>query len=256
VTGSPLELYAASFLARHIRDPAGGRAVLDGPGLWGVGPAGDEQTIRLLVADDRAYDRVAAEVPAARHGSVSVFEAATRCDALLRARAGWQANRPSTGMVCRDVVSVPDALLPDGLALRAVSRVASDPAHGVPLDAAAAVAVASDPGLTEPLEVFGAFLRSLPPSVRLLAAVDEGGVPRATSGYDAFGEEARVFFVNTAPGWRGRGIARAMTAAALRAAARSGARRAALDATDVAVSLYRRLGFEVAGRLTRYVPAT
>jgi GNAT superfamily N-acetyltransferase len=155
-------------------------------------------------------------------------------------------------MVCRDVDCVPAVALPEGLMFRPVERLA--PLEGsVPLVDAAAVAVAADSDIVDTPVVFARFLESLPGSVRLFAAIDEGGVVRATSGCDVFGEHTRVLFVNTDPRWRGRGIGGAMTAAALQAAARSGAQRAYLDATDVAVSLYRRLGFEAAGRSMRYV---
>ena len=142
--------------------------------------------------------------------------------------------------------------LPDGLALRHVKRLGNEVPDAVPLEEAVALVIASDPGLTELPETFAGFLRGLPSSVQLLAAVDEQGVARATSGCDVFGEYARLFFVNTEPAWRRRGIGRTMTAQALRAAASSGARRAVLDSTDAGVSVYSGLGFEVAGRLTRY----
>jgi ribosomal protein S18 acetylase RimI-like enzyme len=154
-------------------------------------------------------------------------------------------------MVLRDIHAVSIATLPDGLILRPVKRLACE-SGAVPLQAAAAVAIASDPGITQPADEFAEFLRALPSAVRLFAAVDEWGIPRATSGCDVFGEYARIFFVNTEPGWRRRGIGRAMTVEALRAAAASGARRAILDATDGGASVYLQLGFEDAGRLTRY----
>jgi ribosomal protein S18 acetylase RimI-like enzyme len=64
-----------------------------------------------------------------------------------------------------------------------------------------------------------------------------------------------VMFVNTAPDWRGRGIGRAMTAAALAAAQEDGARHACLDATDAGLSIYLQLGFEVVTRTTRFFRA-
>jgi ribosomal protein S18 acetylase RimI-like enzyme len=59
--------------------------------------------------------------------------------------------------------------------------------------------------------------------------------------------------VNTDPGRRGRGIGQAMTAQALSAARRAGARFAALDASDAGRSIYLRLGFDVVGMLTRFI---
>jgi ribosomal protein S18 acetylase RimI-like enzyme len=88
--------------------------------------------------------------------------------------------------------------------------------------------------------------------VRLFAAVDKRGVVRATSGCDVFGDDARLFFINTEPGSRRRGIGGAMTVEAMRAAASAGARQAFLDATSDGASVYVRLGFAVAGKLTRY----
>ncbi|HUX71888.1 MAG TPA: GNAT family N-acetyltransferase [Cellulomonadaceae bacterium] len=71
----------------------------------------------------------------------------------------------------------------------------------------------------------------------------------ATSGFGAFGAHATVFFVNTHPSWRRRGIGRAMTATALRSASLAGASQASLDAADAAVC--SRLGFEVVARATQ-----
>jgi predicted GNAT family acetyltransferase len=159
-------------------------------------------------------------------------------------------------MVLRRVQVAANATLPDGLVLRPVHRLASEAPNGVALRDAVAVAIASDPGIAEPADEFARFLTGLPTSVRLFAAVDDAGVARATSGCQVFGEYARVFFVNTEPSWRHRGIGRAMTAEALRAAAASGARHAFLHATDDGASVYMRLGFELAGRLTRYSRAS
>jgi ribosomal protein S18 acetylase RimI-like enzyme len=77
-------------------------------------------------------------------------------------------------------------------------------------------------------------------------------VVRATCGCDVVGMAASVMFVNTDPAWRGRGIGRAMTAFALRAAKERGARHACLDATAAGVSIYQRLGFEVVTPTTRF----
>ena len=77
---------------------------------------------------------------------------------------------------------------------------------------------------------------------------------RATSGSGVFDEYATVIFVtHLIPDWRGRGIGQAMTAEALRAAQRGGARQAALDASDPGRLLYLRLGFKNAGTLTRFM---
>jgi ribosomal protein S18 acetylase RimI-like enzyme len=232
---TPVDLYGAAFAARQARHRT------------------SDEAVRLLVVDDRAYARVASEVRPERHGVVSVFETAPTCDEFMRGSRGWRAERPSTAMVRRDLHVLPAVALPDGLELRPVSRVASETSAAVALGDAVAVALASDPGITESAAgEFARFLSSLGPSTRLFAAVDEAGVARATAGHEVFGEYVHVFFVNTEPDWRRRGIASAMTVQALAAAASAGARRAVLDATDTGISVYLRLGFEVAGRLTRY----
>jgi ribosomal protein S18 acetylase RimI-like enzyme len=251
VLGTAVELYGAAFVERYRHQSEGDPVPLSEPGVCGVVSADEERIVHLLVFDDRGYSRLATEVAGARQGAARVFERASRCDALMRGQAGWKADRPATAMVLRDIRAASTAAPPDGLIVRPVNRLASDEG-AVSLEAAAGVAIASDPGIADPADRFAGFLRSLPSSVRLFAAVDEQGVPRATSGCEVFGEYARIFFVNTEPDWRRRGIARAMTAEALRAAAGSGARRAILDSTDGGKSVYLRLGFEVVGRLTRY----
>lgn len=251
VVDAAIDLYRAAFVARQSHELDADPIAPIAPGMRGFVRPDGERVIRLLVTDDRCYGRLTKEVTAAR-GEVTVFERASRCDEFLRGRSGWKADRPATAMVLRNIEVVANATLPDGLVLRPVNRLASEAPNAVPLQDAVAVAIASDPGITEPADEFARFLIGLPSSVRLFAAVDDAGVARATSGFDVFGEYARVFFVNTAPGRRHRGIGHAMTVGALRAAASSGARRAFLHATDDGASVYMRIGFEAAGRLTRY----
>ena len=250
-----LDLYCAGFVARHSRGSDGHPAPLVQPGLCAVVGAHEEGTIRLLAIDDRAYDQFTTLVRTSRQGVVNVFDTAPRCDHLMRGQPGWTAERPSTAMVWRNLRAIPAVLLPGGLVLRPVNRLASEATDAVPLNDAVEVAIASDPGITGTADEFEGFLRALPSSVQLFAAVGKGGVARATSGCDVFGDYARVFFVNTEAGWRRRGVGAAMTASALRAAASSGARTAFLDATADGASLYVRLGFETAGRITRYFRA-
>ncbi|MBK5308192.1 MAG: GNAT family N-acetyltransferase [Frankiaceae bacterium] len=88
------------------------------------------------------------------------------------------------------------------------------------------------------------------PGVTLVAAVDAGGSCIATAGTRVVGRSALVSAVATIPEFRGRGIAAALTTAALRAARDAGARRAFLDASNGA-SVYARLGFAPIGRVTR-----
>jgi predicted acetyltransferase len=83
--------------------------------------------------------------------------------------------------------------------------------------------------------------------------VDDGGVVRATAAAASWGRTAGVFFVNTDPAWRGRGVGTVMTAAALRSASDAGAQRAYLDASALGLSIYQRLGFASVGAVTQYV---
>ena len=142
--------------------------------------------------------------------------------------------------------------LPNELTLRPVRRLSGDAPDGVPLEDAIAVAALAAPALDEPSAPLAAYLRSLPPAFRLLAAVGEDGAVRATSGFGLFGSQTNVIFVNTDPGWQLRGVGRAMTAAALRAAQDAGGRQAYLDASNAGLSIYHRLGFETVARMTQF----
>ncbi len=155
-------------------------------------------------------------------------------------------------MVCPDLRTVPEPSLPTGLSLRPVRRTPEDPLDGVSLfDAVTAAAKAAPLGQTSVDELV-AYLASLPEGCRILAALDDEGVVRGTSASRTSVDDAYVFFVNTDPGWRRRGVGLAMTAAALGSAANAGARRASLDASGLGVPLYRRLGFAAVTELTQY----
>lgn len=203
------------------------------------------------MTDDRGYETLAALLPQAREGMINVFAAAERCTGLIDADPSWRAQT-ATAMVCGDLRIVPTLALPSGLSLRSVRRLAGDAPDGVSLEDAAAAAMRADSRIDSKPEAFAAYLRALPAAIRLFAAVDRDGTVRATSGSGVFGMEASVMFVNTDPDWRGRGIARAMTSAALRVARDSGAQRACLDATGAGLRIYQRLEFEAVTRTTRF----
>ena len=71
----------------------------------------------------------------------------------------------------------------------------------------------------------------------------EGDTPLATTSVLVDGDLAGIYFVATMPEARGRGIGAAVTRAAMRYARDVGATRAALQSSEVAVSVYRSLGF-------------
>lgn len=250
----PIEVYVAAFAARCDATGRPADRVVNEPGLQGLVPSSARSSTRLLVTDDHAYDALDAVLPGARTGTISVLATAPRCTQLLMRRDGWQ-PKPVTTMVNRDLRNVPEEPLPSGLTVRPVRRLVDDPSGDVPLSDAVAAVRLANPSRDDDPDALADYLRSLPPTTRLFGAVDDAGAVRATSGCVTFGTFATVFFVNTHPGWRRRGIGRAMTATALRSADHSGALQASLDAADAAIATYSRLGFEVVARATQFFRA-
>ena len=78
------------------------------------------------------------------------------------------------------------------------------------------------------------------------------GTPVATTSLCLGGEIGGIFHVVTLPDARGRGVGAAVTAAALRLAASAGCRYAALQSSEMAVSVYGSIGFEVCCDLELY----
>jgi GNAT superfamily N-acetyltransferase len=243
-------VYVAAFVARCGVIRPISQPTINEPGVLGLLPSTAHPVARLLVTDDRAYDVLASLLPDARAGVINIFAGAARCAGLVHGLHTWRPEA-TTALICRDLDAVPAAPLPSELRFRPVRRLLDDAHDGVPLEDAAAAARLADPGIDDP-DAFVSYLRTLPAATRLFAAVDPDCVVRATAGCGAFGTVASVMFVNTDPDWRGRGIGRAMTAAALRTARGEGARRACLDATDAGLSIYQRLGFEAVTRTTRF----
>jgi GNAT superfamily N-acetyltransferase len=245
------DAYAAAFDARCAAAEGPGTRRVDARGICGLVPVDGQSPTQLLVLDDRAFDALSAVLPLASAGTVRIHEAAGRSAELLRRDPTWT-PRAVTAMVCQDLRAVPEPPLPTGLTLRPVCRVAGDPADGVPLTDAVAAAGRAAPAGEISTGALVTYLRSLPGGPRLLAAVDDDGTVRGTSASRTFLSEAYVFFVNTDPGWRRRGVGLSMTAAALRCAMESGATRASLDASGPGVPLYRRLGFTAVGQITQF----
>jgi len=249
-----VEDYVLGFRDRVRAMHQPGQEILDEPGIVAlIGRGGDALDGRVLVTDDRACDLLTRRLPRLFARVTYVFDAADGCRRLLSDVGGYRAVR-CTAMVCDALDAIPELALPAGLSLRGVSMHAGDGGR-VALVEAALAAVRSDPTMapTSNLEDFVDYLRSVP-STRYLAAVDDEGIVRATAAAATWGSTAGVFFVNTDPGWRGRGVGTAMTAAALRKAAAGGADRACLDATTLGLSIYLRLGFESVGGITQFVP--
>ena len=252
--GPTFDAYAAAFEARCAATEGPRSRRVDGAGIHGLVPVGAKSPTELLVLDDRAFDVLSALLPLASAGTVRVHEAARRCAELIREDVRWT-PKTVTAMVRADLGAVPEPPLPAGLTIRPVCRVAEDPPVGVPLaDAVAAAERAVPSGEVSPAALVP-YLRSLPGGPRLFAAVDDEAVVRGTSGSRTFFSDAYVFFVNTDPGWRRRGIGLSMTATALRSASEAGAARASLDASGPGIPLYRRLGFTDVAQITQFSPA-
>jgi hypothetical protein len=245
------DAYTEAFDARCATVDGPGTRHVDGLGIRGLVAVDGVSRSQLLVLDDRAFDVLAAVLPLAKAGTVRVHQAAGRYAELLRQDPTWT-PKEVTAMVCSDLRAVPEPMVPEGLTLRPVRRVRNDPPDGVPLTEAVAAAGRAGPEGEVSTTALLAHLSSLPDGPRLFAAVDGDGAVCGTSGSQTFFSVAYVFFVNTVPEWRRRGVGLSMTAAALRSALNSGATRASLDASGAGIPLYRRLGFTAAAKITQF----
>jgi GNAT superfamily N-acetyltransferase len=248
-----VDRYVAGFRDRALTTQQPGQELIDEPGVVGlVGRTTGTLDGRVLVTDDRALDVLTARLPALSASIVRVFRDAASCHRLMSESERYRPTR-CAAMVCDDLDAIPDLPLAAGLSLRPISTGPGDNG-GVPLADAAVAALRSDVAMapTTDLHDFLDYLRSIPNS-RYLAAVDDHGVVRATAASANWHSTTGVYFVNTDPEWRGRGVGTAMTATALRAAAAAGARLACLDASAMGLSIYLRLGFEQVGAITQFV---
>lgn len=242
-------VYAASFGRQMaaVIDPRG--QLLDEPGLVGLSRDGGRR-VSLLVLDDRALPGLHRVLRGGPSGVISVLDSALQTREMLGATGGWSAKAVEL-MVSRDLAGTPTVALPDGLKLDRVA-IDSDGSQCDPdLLSAARLLVRADPTVTQSAETLARYIRHLSPPPSMLAAVDAHEAVRAIAGYRVIGLDATVLLVNTDPAWRRRGVGRAMTAAALRAASGAGAASACLSAREAGASIYRSLGFETAGRATQ-----
>lgn len=222
---------------------------LDEPGLLGLSRDGGRR-VSLLVLDDRALPGLHRVLRGGPSGVISVLDAALRSREMLGAAGGWSAKAVEL-MVSRDLAGTPTVALPAGLKLNRVGIESDGSQSAADLLSAARLVVRADPTVSESAEALATYLRHLSPPPSMLAAVDAHKAVRATAGYRVTGPDATVLLVNTDPAWRRRGVGRAMTAAALQAAAAAGAASACLSAREAGASIYRSLGFETAGRATQ-----
>jgi GNAT superfamily N-acetyltransferase len=247
-----VEVYRSSFARRSAAMSMPDEAVINQPGICGVLALSQKPGGRLLITDDRAVPHLQTLLPAVPARIITVFAEAVRCRELIEQAARWN-GEDATAMICRDLTEVPVLPPPAGLTIRPIFRAPGDPVDGVSLEHAAQACLQADPQTADrPLPGFIAFLQSLPPSTRLLAAVDDQNIVRATAGSSALGPDANAYFVSTDSQWRHRGVATAMTSAALVWAREAGARQACLDASEAGLSIYLRLGFEAVATLTLF----
>ncbi|HEY0869877.1 MAG TPA: GNAT family N-acetyltransferase [Acidothermaceae bacterium] len=243
-----VETYRRSFARRSAAMAEADQTALDQPGICGVLGSAQFPGGRVLITDDRAVPTLEALLPDLLVGILNVFEDASRCRELIEQAGRWS-GQEAMAMICPDLHTVPVLAVPAGLTIRTVRRSQTDAADGIPLEEAARACLAAEPDAgSDELPGFVEFLWSLPPTTRLLAAVDDQNVVRATSGSSAFGVEANAYFVSTDEHWRGRGIATAMTASALAWAREAGASQASLDSSQAGLSIYLRLGFQPVSR--------
>ena len=203
VVSSRVLLYRGSFARRTAAVVAADLTRVDQPGLYGIYGTVEHPGGRVLITDDRAAALLEALIPNLYPLVVNVFRAAVHCTEMVRQAARWH-GEPATSMIfCRDLSSAPTTLtLPAGPSVRRVRR--------VPLEDAARAGLDADPQMAGvPLAGFLDYLRSIPHTTQLLAAVDAQGVVRATAGCSVFDADANTFFVNTDPMWRKQGVATA-----------------------------------------------
>ncbi|NUW44382.1 GNAT family N-acetyltransferase [Nonomuraea rhodomycinica] len=164
--------------------------------------------------------------------------------------AGFAAEPEETLLAAEAAAMAAEPLLPDGVALLPVE----DPA-GIDLLVRAHEDAfgMSLPGLRERLV---RRLAERPESmVAVVAMAGDRPVSGARLDLDPDTEFAGLFGGGTAPGWRGRGVYRALVAHRARVAVERGYRYLHVDASDESRPILLRLGFEPLGTTTPYVRA-
>lgn len=254
---SAQQFYIDSFIDTGITLGADPQHQAQAPGAYGwlTEPDSPGSPGRLLIVDDSAEAWLREHEQLLATCAVTLAAAAPRCTAVLEALE--HVREDAEAMIYRDLGAIPAFELPDGLTALPVRRAGEDlPAGSVPLETAAAACVAAGgapPGM-DSSQLAELLQHGLPAASSVIAAVGDHDVVRGTAAGTAIGTHCAVMFVSTDPAWRGRGVATAMTARVLRAAASTGARTACLEATLAGRSIYRWLGFEDAGPVAVFIP--
>jgi len=251
-----IEAIRADQLAARITDPEiPVEAHLDPDVSWAVAPIAD--TFRNVVLDARFEardaDRRIAEIKAGYAGVESGFVwwvAPSDTPADLGARLGTagltlEGNAPA---MAADLADVPlDEPLPEGLEIVPVTDEATL-AEFLTIVEADWLEWTGGEKTDIQRQTLEAFAREIPRRfpdepvpLRWVGRAD--GMPVATSRVSLGGGAAGLYAILTLGSHRGRGFGRALTLAALRAAAGIGYRIAVLQSSDLGYGIYRKLGF-------------
>lgn len=251
-----IEAIEADGIAARILDPEiPVEAHLDGDVAWAVAPIAD--TFRNVVLGARFAaadaDRRIAEVIAGYAGADTGFvwwvsPQDTPVDLGLRLGAAGLTLEGNAPAMAANLADVPlDEAPPEGLEIVPVTDAGTLQEF---LTIVEADWLEWAGGVATPIQrrTLDAFAREIPRRfseepvpLRWLGRVD--GQPVATSRVSIGGGAAGLYAILTLPAHRGRGIGRAMTIAALRAAAGIGYRIGVLQSSDLGYGVYRSLGF-------------
>jgi ribosomal protein S18 acetylase RimI-like enzyme len=178
----------------------------------------------------------------AAHGSPHswyVTPATADAEAIRRALAARGLARQDCVCMAADLARLPDPALPDDCTIEEVRDEAQQRVWGRTF----VTGFGMPPAMAAAMEGALAAMPQGPgrPLRRYLARL--GGAPVATATLFLGGGAAGIYNVATLSAARGRGIATAVTLAALREGRRQGARVGVLHPSDMARPVYRRLGF-------------
>jgi ribosomal protein S18 acetylase RimI-like enzyme len=239
-------LVEANYCAYIVTMP--GAAVADTPAVLRVRTTVPFAYVNAVVCRDLPsggdLDALIAATRAdyAAHGSPHswyVTPTTADADAVRRALAAQGLVRQDCVCMAADLDRLPDPALPDACTIEEVRGEAQQRVWGRTF----VTGFGMPPAMAEAME--GA-LGAMPygpcrPLRRYLARL--GGTPVATATLFLGGGAAGIYNVATLPAARGRGIATAVTLAALREGRAQGARVGVLHPSEMARSVYRRLGF-------------
>ena len=250
---SPLQRYRPTP-GRHSVQGDLGELVLSATG--GDGPAANTAFVLGPEAPHTVFARAAAFFGPAAYALVLEQDAAPALQQALPA-AGWHLEEQEPALVLMDI--------PAGPADEADATDATDAADAADTTEAAdagglRIAQVDTPAALETFLTVSQTARAWIPSLQAAQDADVAllvgsldGEPVATARLTRYGTVAEILGVVTLPAHRGRGLGTAMTRAAMAEAARRGCTALTLNASELGLRLYLRLGFEPAGRYLTYL---